>query len=60
MNPNDIEKKAIEDYTTGTELITDLKEALNILTIHGEKCEKAIDSSIREQAFKDYRKLKTK
>lgn len=60
MNPNDIEKKAIEKYTTGTELIKDLDEALNILSIHGEKCEKAIDSSIREQAFKDYRKTKIK
>lgn len=60
MNPSDIEKEAIEKYTTGTELIKDLDEALNILSIHGEKCEKAIDSSIREQAFKAYRKSKIK
>ena len=58
MNLSDVEKDAIEKYTTGTELIKDIDEALNILAIHGEKCEKAIDSSIREQAFEAYRKLK--
>jgi hypothetical protein len=58
MNRSDIEKEAIEKYTAGTELIKDKSEALNILAIHGEKCEKAIDSSIREQAFEAYRKLK--
>jgi hypothetical protein len=55
MNLSDVEKEAIEKYTTGTELIKDLDEARNILAIHGEKCEKAIDSSIREQAVDDYR-----
>jgi hypothetical protein len=58
MNLSDVEKEAIEKYTAGTELIKDLDEARNILAIHGKKCEKAIDSSIREQAVDAYRKSK--
>jgi hypothetical protein len=58
MNISDIEKEAIEKYTTGEELIKDLYQAINILNIHGEASEKAIDSSIREQAFNAYRKSK--
>ncbi|PKG84375.1 hypothetical protein CXF85_08610 [Colwellia sp. 75C3] len=54
MKPSDIEKEAIEKYTMGNVLITDLGEALNILSIHGEKCEKAIDISIRAEACKAY------
>jgi len=54
MKPSDIEKEAIERYTDGNMLITDLGQALNILSIHGEKCEKAIDPSIRAEAYKAY------
>jgi hypothetical protein len=56
MNPSDIERKSIEKYTSGTELITNLREALSLIAIHGVKCEKAIDISIREQAYKKSKK----
>lgn len=55
MKPNDIEKEAIERYTMEGVLITDLDEALNILYIHGEKCEMAIHTSIRAKAYKAYK-----
>ena len=55
MKRNDAEKKAIEMYTFGSEPITDLGEALNLLNTHGEKCEKAIHSSILEEAWKSYK-----
>jgi len=56
MSLSDIEKKVIEKYTMGTELVTDVDEAVNMLRIHGEECEKAIHSSIREKAYRDYKK----
>jgi hypothetical protein len=52
MKLSDIEKEAIERYTSLGEIITDLDEALNILSIHGEKCKKAIHPSIRAEAWK--------
>jgi hypothetical protein len=52
MKPTDIEKEAIERYTMGEILITDLHEALSLLSIHGEKCEKAIHASIRAEAYR--------
>jgi len=55
MKLNEAEKKAIEMYTFGSEQITDLGEALSLLNTHGEKCEKAIHRSIREEAWKSYK-----
>jgi hypothetical protein len=52
MKLSDIEKEAIERYTFEGVIITDLDEALSILQVHGEKCEKAIDTSIRAEALK--------
>jgi hypothetical protein len=51
MKPSDIEKEAIEKYTFEGVIVTDLDEALNLLSIHGEKCEQAIDTSIRAEAW---------
>ena len=56
---SDIEQKLIQKYGVGKDSIKDLEEALNLLRIHGEKCEPCIHQSIREQAYKELNKSKT-
>lgn len=53
---NEIEKKLIDKYEHGRESIKDLDEALNLLCIHGEGCELCIHKSIREKAYKEFKK----
>lgn len=55
---NEIEKKLIAKYGIEKESIKDLREALNLLRIHGEECELCIDKSIREQAYIEFKKSK--
>ncbi len=56
---NEIEKELIAKYDTGRESIKDLDAAVNLLRIHGEKCDLCIHQSIREQAYKKFKKINT-
>ncbi len=51
----ELERKLIDKYGAEKESIKDLREALNLLRIHGDKCELCIHKSIREQAYKKYK-----
>lgn len=53
---NEIEEKYIGKYGAKKESIKDLREALNLLRIHGEECELCIHKSIREQAYNEFNK----
>ncbi len=53
---NEVENKLIDKYGAEKESVKDLREALNLLRIHGEECELCIHKSIREQAYKEFKK----
>jgi hypothetical protein len=40
--------------------IKDLGEAINLLSVYGEKCALCIHPSIREKAYEEFKKIKTK
>jgi hypothetical protein len=56
---NEIENQLIAKYDNEKESIKDLAEALSLLSIYGEGCELCIHPSIREQAFNEFKKIKT-
>lgn len=56
---NEKDQELIARFNTGKESIKDLEEALNLLRIHGEECELCIHRSIREQVYKEFRKIET-
>lgn len=54
----EIEKKLIEKFGTRRESITDIGEALNLLSVYGEECELCIHQSIREKAYNQFKDQK--
>jgi len=46
----------VDKYGAEKESIKDIAEAVNLLRIHGDKCEPCIHRSIREQAYKEFQK----
>lgn len=56
---NEIDKQLHAIYGCGKESIKDVNEALNLLRIHGEKCEVCFHRSIREKVYKKFKNTKT-
>ena len=57
---NDVEKKLHDKYGADRDSIKDLGEAINLLSVYGEKCALCIHPSIREKAYEEFKKIETK